>query len=84
MSYRNLYRVWLRSFIAGPYYVVAETTDAAVNEVIMDMNRRDSGFSRDRVLDKVELVAQQYEYTAAPRLFIAPCPPTRDEYGDGK
>jgi hypothetical protein len=84
MNYRNLYRVWLRGSIAGPYYVVAETTDEAVNEVVGDMNRRDYGFSRDRVLDKVELLAQQYEYTAAPRLFVAPCPPSRDEYGDGK
>jgi hypothetical protein len=84
MNERNLYRVWLRGSIAGPYYVVAETTDAAVNAVVEDMNRRDYGFSKDRVFDKVELLAQQYEYSVAPRLFVAPCPPSRDEYGDGK
>lgn len=82
---RNLYRVTLRSTLAGPYYVVAETADAAVETVIADMNRRDYGFTKDRVLDRVELLAEQRDYPRIARLYVTPCPPSvTDGYGDGK
>ena len=75
---QRLYRVFLRGNIAGPYYVVASSPDAAYNLVVREFNLRDYGFTKDRVLDRVELIADTYLYADIPRLFIEP------PYDDGK
>lgn len=67
---RHLYRVWLRNSIEGPYYVVAETTDAAVRAVIHDMNTKDYGFLKDRMLKRIDVVATENEFTSIPRLYL--------------
>ena len=75
---QRLYRVFLRGNIAGPYYVVASSPDVAYNLVVREMNLRDYGFTKDRVLDRVELIADAYPYADISRLFIEP------PYDDGK
>lgn len=90
MTRRNLYRVFLRGSIAGPHYVVASTTDEAIQTVVADHQQRDYGFLSDRVLDRIELVAEDNLYTRVNRLYVAPIhvdptpQPSRDDYGDGK
>ena len=75
---QRLYRVFLRGSIAGPYYVVASSSDVAYNLVVREFNLRDYGFTKDRVLDRVELIADAYAYADIPRLFVEP------PYDDGK
>lgn len=90
MTRRNLYRVFLRGAIAGPHYVVANTTDDALQIVVDDHQQRNYGFSSDRVLDRIELVAEDYLHTRVNRLYVVPVrvdsapQPSRDDYGDGK
>ena len=51
---------------------------AAYNLVVREFNLRDYGFTKDRVLDRVELIADTYPYADISRLFIEP------PYDDGK
>lgn len=84
MNRRKLYRVWLHGGIRGPHYVVAENTESALEEVIGYLNANDLGFTADRVLDRIELLAEQSDHPSLDRLYIAPCPRLHDDYGDGK
>ena len=47
----------------GISYVIAENTDEAYNKVRKFLNEKDLGFSKDRELDKIELIADSYQYT---------------------
>lgn len=46
----------------GIAYVVAENTDVAYNKVKEYLDKKDIGFSGDRVLDKIELIAEDVDY----------------------
>jgi hypothetical protein len=51
-------------------YVVAKTMDGAYKKVRDYLDGADIGFSSDRELDSIELVAEDYEYTdVRTRLF---------------
>lgn len=96
MNMQNLYVVSLRGAIAGPYYVVAETVDAAVNTIIEEFNHFNHGTPADRVMDTVKLIGQEGGLNPTiTRLFHAPGVPSHppfslsdllppDGYGDGK
>lgn len=70
----KLYRVKLRGFYNKPMgapMVVATDPTAAYEIVKKWLDEKDYGFRKDRELDCVELVADDYEYTDAPsRLFL--------------
>jgi hypothetical protein len=75
----KLYRVTLRGMtysIAGGAaygcpYVVAESTDEAIKIVLNYVNTKDLGFSREREVDRVELLAEQGDYPRCEiQLFI--------------
>lgn len=67
---QKLYRVTLvgmtyatTGVIEGISYVVATDAEEAYQKVKKRLDKKDYGFSRDRELDKVELIASTYEYT---------------------
>jgi hypothetical protein len=69
-DYPKLYRVILRGF--GGYvtginykisYVIAANPDHAYKKVREFLDTKDYGFRNDRALDKVELMAENYEYS---------------------
>ena len=67
---KKLYLVTLRGMtysstgvVHGVNYVVAETSEEAYQKVRNYLDEKDYGFSQDRELDKVELIAEAYEYT---------------------
>lgn len=67
---KKLYRVTLKGMTYnstgvayGSSYVIAENTDEAYQKVRMFLDENDLGFSKDRELDKVELIADSYRYT---------------------
>lgn len=66
---KKLYRVYLRRDLVGPYYVVAEEATAAERCVIDNLNRLGYGPSRDRVMDRLEVVAEDCAYPNTARLF---------------
>lgn len=66
----KLYRVTLRGMIYnstcvayGLSYVISENSDEAYKKVRKFLDENDLGFSKDRELDKVELIADSYLYT---------------------
>lgn len=71
MEIRNkLYRVTLRGMtysstgtIYGVSYVVAENTEEAYIKVKTFLDKENLGFSKDRELDKIELLADTYSYS---------------------
>ncbi len=67
---KKLYRVTLKgmtsSYTGAAYgisYVVAENSDEAYQKVKRFLDEKNLGFSKDRELDKVELIADTYQYT---------------------
>lgn len=73
---KKLFRVTLKGMtynstgIAyGISYVIAENTDEAYNKVRKFLDEKDLGFSKDRELDKIELIADSYQYTKVGRLL---------------
>lgn len=55
----------------NPSHVIAPDATAAYNAVRRELDRLDYGFSKDRELLSVELVAEDYEYTeTGSRLFL--------------
>ncbi len=67
---KKLYRVTLKGMtysstgvIHGVSYVVAENSDEAYQKVRTFLDEKDFGFSGDRELDKVELIADTSQYT---------------------
>lgn len=66
----KLYRVTLRGLtysttgvIEGVSYVVATNAEEAYQKVKKRLDDKDYGFRKDRELDKIELLASDYEYT---------------------
>lgn len=47
----------------GVSYVVAENPDLAYKKVREFLDKKDLGFSKERELDKIELLAEDYQYT---------------------
>ena len=69
-SPNKLYRVTLNGMsysstgvIYGVSYVIAKNTDEAYKKVKSFLNENDIGFSKDRELDKIELIADSYRYS---------------------
>ena len=67
---QKLYRVTLvgmtystTGVVEGISYVVATDAEEAYQKVKKRLDKKDYGFSKDRELDKVELIASTYEYT---------------------
>ena len=67
---QKLYRVTLRGMtysttgvVKGISYVVATGAEEAYQKVKKRLDDKNYGFSEDRELDKVELLAGTYEYT---------------------
>jgi len=67
----NLYRVTLKGMtysavgvVYGKSYVVAENTDAAYEKVRIFLDDNGIGFSKDRVLNTITLIAGSEEFPA--------------------
>ena len=67
---KKLYRVTLRGMTHnstgvtyGLSYVIAKNSDEAYKKVRKFLDENDLGFTKDRELDKVELIADSYHYT---------------------
>jgi hypothetical protein len=76
MKEEKLYRVTLRgmtysttSVVEGISYVVATGAEEAYQKVKKRLDDKNYGFSKDRELDKVELLASTYEYTGTKNLL---------------
>ena len=71
METNKLYRVTLRgmtisivdSVAYGISYVVAKNPDEAYRKVRQFVNDKDLGYANQRELDKIELLAEDYQYT---------------------
>lgn len=66
----KLYKVTLKGMtinttgiVYGVAYSVAKTSEEAYQKVRKFLQEKDLGFSKDRELDKVELIAEEYQYT---------------------
>lgn len=66
----KLYRVTLRGMTYnstgvayGISYVIAFNPDEAYQKVKKSLDDNDIGFDRERQLDKIELIAENYRYT---------------------
>ena len=71
MTTKKLYRVWLKGMTGtlfgtqtayGCPYVVAESPNEAFEKVQQYLTKRDLGFTKDRVLDKIEYLAELADY----------------------
>jgi len=67
---KKLYRVVLRGMTInstgaayGVSYVIADNCDEAYQKVRKFLDENDLGFTKDRELDRVELIADSYRYT---------------------
>ena len=65
----NLYRVKLKGMISivtgvayGYPYVVANNPTDALKKVQVFLNENDLGFSKDRVMESIELLAEEGKY----------------------
>lgn len=72
----KLYRVTLRGMtysttglVEGISYVVADNSDEAYQKVKRRLDAKDYGFKHERELDKVELIADTYEYSGVRTLL---------------
>lgn len=71
MERSKLYRVTLRGMTLtfgtgtayGVSYVVANNADEAYQKVKKFVDEKDLGYSYQREMDKVELIAEDYQYT---------------------
>ena len=71
METKKLYLVTLKgmksnysgSVSRGINYVIAENTNEAYKKVRKYLDEKDLGFSGDRALDKIEVIAEEYQYT---------------------
>ena len=67
---KKLYKVTLRGMTHnstgtkyGISYVVANDSEEAYRKVRKFLDKEDMGFSKERELDKIELLAEDYQYT---------------------
>lgn len=68
----KLFRVTLRGMTDsyGTSYVVAEDAGQAYKKVKTFLDEKDIGFSKQRELDKIELIADSYQYTSLTILYL--------------
>jgi hypothetical protein len=73
----KLYRVQLRGMqynttgpVRGISFVVAHSSDEAYQKVRKYLDEKDYGFSSERQLQSIELLAEELEYTEAPHLLF--------------
>lgn len=66
----KLYKVTLRGMtystsspVYGISYVIAYDAEEAYRKVKNSLDKDDIGYSKDRALDKIELLAENYKYT---------------------
>lgn len=59
---RRLFRVTTKGLTTREHYVVAADAGSAYQVVRSFLDAKEWGFSKDRALDKVELIAEQAEY----------------------
>ncbi len=75
METKKLYRVTLHGFLGSYYknsYIVAKNPDEAYKTVRAFLNQEDVGFSQDRELHSIELIAEDKKYPdCESMLFIA-------------
>jgi hypothetical protein len=71
-AYKKLYKVTLRGMTYnstgvahGTNYVVATSMDDAYKKVREFLDINDIGFHKERELDKIELIAEDYRYNDA-------------------
>ena len=69
---KKLYKVTLKGMgysstgvAYGISYVIATNTDLAYKKVRAFLDKEDKGFKKDRELDKIELLAEDLQYTDA-------------------
>lgn len=67
---KKLYKVTLKGMTYNSFgmaygnsYVIAENTEEAYKKVLKFLEEHKLGSSRDRELDKIELIADSYRYT---------------------
>lgn len=67
---KKLYRVTLKGMqynstgvAYGISYAIAENAEEAYQKVKKSLDEKDLGFSKDRALEKIELIAEDYQYT---------------------
>lgn len=67
---KKLYRVTLKGMTYnstgvayGVSYAIAEDAEQAYQKVKKFLKEKDLGFSKDREMDKIELIAEDYQYT---------------------
>lgn len=65
----NLYLIETQAM--GEYYVVEENPHKAYQVVKSYLDGKDRGFSYERTLRNIRLIAESDEYTKLPRLFGA-------------
>jgi len=70
METSKLFRVTLKGMKTnstgvayGISYVVAKNSDEAYKKVKTFLDKEDLGFSRERQLESIELIAEDYKYT---------------------
>ncbi len=70
MDDKKLYKVTLKGMTAnstgtayGTNYVVAQNPDEAYTKVRNYLDKENIGYSRERALDKIELIAEDSRYT---------------------
>ena len=74
---KRLYRVTVRGLsysVTGvaynTSYVIAESADSAYNIVKTFLDKNGIGYPKERELDKVELIAENYMYTNTPAVLL--------------
>jgi len=82
----NLYRVKLQGMWSdyGHSYVVAENSDIAYRMVRKFLDEKNLGFSKDRGLKEVELVAGEYQYNDTRRMLYLPKKETEETQNNAK
>ena len=77
METNKLYRVTLRGMTSsvtgvsyGMSYVVAKNTEEAYQKLKKFVEENDLGYSSQRELDKVELLAEDYQYTSTGTMLL--------------
>ena len=78
METKKLYIVTLKgmrfsysgNIVRGISYVIAENPDEAYKKVRNYLDKKDIGYAGERTLEKIELIAEDYEYTFTGHLLF--------------
>lgn len=68
----RLFKVYVRGAITGfnPSYVIATDPTSAYDKVYDFLERKKWGFSKERILQSIELIAEASEYTATEHMLF--------------